>query len=53
MPVVRPTKATPGIELLHVPPGTVLLIIAADPSHNVAGPLIAEGKGVTVNGSAA
>ena len=53
MPVPRPMVATPGIELVHVPPGTVLLSVAAEPSHRVAGPVMAVGNGVTVKGSAA
>jgi hypothetical protein len=39
-PVANPTVATPGVALVHVPPGVVLVQTAVDPIHKGVVPVI-------------
>lgn len=50
MPVPTPTVAKMGAELLHVPPGTVLVSVMAVPSQKEDGPAIAAGVAPTMMG---
>ena len=46
-PLDDPTDATPGLELLQVPPPTSLSAVVA-PGHTSGVPVIADGAGLTV-----
>ena len=51
MPVTSPepdTVPTAGVELLHAPPGVVLLSVVVSPTHTDVVPVIADGMPFTV-----
>lgn len=50
IPETVPTVATPGLLLLHVPPGVVIPKVIDDPAHTTGVPLMAAGFGLTVIG---
>ena len=43
-----PTVATPGVTLLHVPPGVASYIVVVDPWQKMARPVTGNGSGLTV-----
>jgi hypothetical protein len=48
-PVVEPTDTCTAVVLLHVPPGSLSVSVAVDPTHTEDTPVIAAGFGLTVN----
>jgi hypothetical protein len=49
-PVAAPIDARPGLPLVHVPLGVVLLKVIVVAGHNTVGPVIAAGTVLTVTG---
>ena len=48
IPLDEPIVATPGLLLLHVPPGATSLYSEVSPTQAVAGPRTGPGTGLTV-----